>query len=76
LPFTSWLRSKVGRVKVLRRLIHSHPRTASFMALSTGMVVILLVAARGVGLEPGQKATLIVSTVLVAGLCVWIIHWE
>ena len=63
-------------MKVLRRLIHSHPRMTSFVALSTAMVVILLVAARGVGLEPGQKATLIVSTVLVAGLCVWIIHWE
>lgn len=40
------------------------------------MVVILLVVAREVGLEPVQKATLVVSTVLVAGLCVWIIHWD
>lgn len=66
----------MGRVQVLRRLIHSHPRTASFIALAMAMVVILLVAARGVGLSPGQEATLIVSTVVMAGLCVWIIHWE
>lgn len=60
----------------MRWFIHSHPRAASFVGLAAAMVVILLVAAREVGLEPAQKATLVVSTVLVAGLCVWIIHWD
>ena len=40
------------------------------------MVAILLVAARDVALEPGQRLTLVVSTVLLAAASVWIINWE
>jgi hypothetical protein len=44
--------------------------------LAVGMVVILVWAARDVGLLPGQWTALIVATILLAGLCVWIISWE
>ena len=40
------------------------------------MVAILLWSARGVGLLPGQTMALAVATILLAGLCVWIIGWE
>jgi hypothetical protein len=40
------------------------------------MVVILIWAARDVGLLPGQWAALIAATILLAGLCVWIIGWN
>ena len=40
------------------------------------MVVIVLVAARGVGFTAGQWAALIAATIGLAGLCVWIIGWE
>jgi hypothetical protein len=29
-----------------------------------------------VGLQPSQWLALVVATVLVAGLCIWIISWE
>ena len=53
-----------------------HPRLVMWIVLAIGMVVILYWAARDVGLLPGQWAALIVATILLAGLCVWIISWE
>jgi hypothetical protein len=53
-----------------------HPRLAMWAVLAVGMVIILIWAAKDVGLLPGQWAALIVATVLLAGLCVWIINWE
>ncbi len=53
-----------------------HPRLAAWIVLSLGMVVLLLVEARDVGLLPTQWIALIVATVLVAGACIWIISWE
>ena len=40
------------------------------------MVIILLLAARDVGFDLGQWLALIVATILLAGLCVWIIGWD
>ena len=40
------------------------------------MVIILLWSAKDVGLLPTQLAALVVATILLAGLCVWIIGWE
>jgi hypothetical protein len=40
------------------------------------MVLILLWASKDVGLLPTQLAALVVATILLAGLCVWIIGWE
>jgi len=60
----------------LIRWMSRHPRLAAWIALSVGMVVLLLIEARDVGLLPGQWIALIAATVLVAGACVWIISWE
>lgn len=56
--------------------VKRHPRIGSWIFLGAGMVVILLWSAKDVGLLPGQLLALTVATVLVAGLCVWIIYWE
>lgn len=53
-----------------------HPRLLMWAVLAVGMVIILVWSARDVGLLPGQWAALIVATILLAGLCVWIIGWE
>ena len=53
-----------------------HPRIAAWIALAIGMVVILVWSAKDVGLLPTQMIALVVATILLAGLCVWIIGWE
>lgn len=53
-----------------------HPRLAAWIVLSVGMVVLLAIEARDVGLLPGQWLALMAAAVLVAGACVWIISWE
>ena len=53
-----------------------HPRLLAWLVLAVGMVAILVWAAKDVGLLAGQWTALIVSTILLAGLCVWIIGWE
>ena len=52
------------------------PKLAAWIALAVGMVIILIIAARDVGLAPGQWLFLILATIGLAGLCVWIIGWE
>ncbi|MGF1504416.1 MAG: hypothetical protein GYB64_15535 [Chloroflexi bacterium] len=56
--------------------IDTHPRLAAWIFLATGMVIILVIEARDVGLLAGQWIALIVTTILVAGACVWIISFE
>ena len=53
-----------------------HPRLAAWIVLSVGMVVLLVIEARDVGLLVTQWLALVVACVLVAGACVWIISWE
>lgn len=53
-----------------------HPRLAAWIVLSVGMLILLLIEARDVGLLPGQWIALIAACVLVAGACIWIISWE
>ncbi len=53
-----------------------HPMLAAWIVLSIGMVVIFLWASKDVALLTTQRLALMVITVLVAGLCVWIISWE
>jgi len=60
----------------LKEFVSRHPQLTAWAALALGMVIILLWSAKDVGLLPGQWATLIVATILLAGLCVWIIGWE
>jgi hypothetical protein len=60
----------------LREFVSRHPQLAAWAVLAAGMVIILVWSARDVGLLPGQWAALIVATILLAGLCVWIIGWN
>ncbi len=60
----------------IRTLAGQHPRIVAWIALAIGMVIILLWAAKDVGLLPTQLLALAVATVVLAGLCVWIIGWE
>lgn len=53
-----------------------HPKIAAWVGLAIGMVIILLWSAKDVGLLPTQLLALVVATILLAGLCVWIIGWE
>jgi hypothetical protein len=53
-----------------------HPRLTAWLVLSVGMVALLVIEAQDVGLLPTQWIALIVATVLVAGLCIWIISSE
>lgn len=53
-----------------------HPRFAAWIVLSLGMIVLLVIEARDIGLLPLQWVALLTACVLVAGVCVWIISWE
>jgi len=55
---------------------NEHPRLAAWVILALGMVILLVIEARDVGLLLPQWIALIVATVAVAGLCIWIISWE
>jgi hypothetical protein len=65
-----------GIMSGVKSFFVDHPRLLAWLILAVGMVAILVWAAKDVGLLAGQWAALIVSTVLLAGLCVWIIGWE
>ncbi|MBN1311511.1 MAG: hypothetical protein JXB30_08840 [Anaerolineae bacterium] len=58
------------------RWIEAHPRLTAWFVLALGMVILLVVAARDVGLLPHQWAALIVAVILTAGICIWIVGWE
>ncbi len=60
----------------LKNFAGQHPRIVAWAALAVGMVIILLWSAKDVGLLPTQMIALVVATILLAGLCVWIIGWE
>ena len=63
-------------MSTIKEFITAHPQLTAWFVLAVGMVAILLWSAKDVGLLPGQMFALAVATVLVAGLCVWIIGWE
>jgi len=63
-------------MSAIKTFFSDHPQLLAWLVLAVGMVAILIWAAKDVGLLAGQWAALIVSTVLLAGLCVWIIGWE
>lgn len=53
-----------------------HPNLTAWLVLAVGMVAVLAFAARDVGLQVLQWLWLGLATVLLAGLCAWIISWE
>lgn len=54
----------------------THPRLSAWIVLSIGMVGMLLYFGRDVGLTAFNWVSLIIATILTAGLCIWIISWE
>jgi len=71
--------AQFGNVPVLRDVLKfadQRPRLTAWIVLSLGIVILLMVEARDVGLLIGQWIALIVASVLVAGLCIWIVTWE
>ncbi len=72
-----WDRLKaVPGVGSLVKFADNRPRIAAWIVLSVAIVILLLVEARDVGLLLGQWIALIVASILVAGLCIWIVSWE
>jgi hypothetical protein len=59
----------------LTQWIKKHPNLTAWFVLALGMVILLVIEARDVGLETSQWFWLIVITVLVAGAAIWIISW-
>jgi hypothetical protein len=60
----------------VKRFAGNHPQITSWIVLASGMVVILVWSALDVGFTTGQWVALVITTVLLAGACVWIIGWE
>ncbi|GAP61837.1 MAG: hypothetical protein D6802_00210 [Ardenticatenia bacterium] len=60
----------------MRRFWNEHPYLTAWIALSIGMVAILLYALRGVDATALQQFWMVVATIAVAGLSVWILSWE
>ena len=60
----------------LRGWASAHPKLTAWIALAIGMVIVLVIAARDVGLLWNQWLFLVLATIGLAGLCVWIISWE
>ncbi|MCL4300879.1 MAG: hypothetical protein KJ077_34400 [Anaerolineae bacterium] len=60
----------------LKKFASDHPQITSWIVLAIGMVIILVWSAREVGFTPGQWTALVITTILLAGACVWIIGWE
>jgi thiamine transporter ThiT len=59
----------------VRNFVQRHPQITAWIALAVGMVIILVLSARNVGFTAGQWTALIITTILLAGACVWIIGW-
>jgi hypothetical protein len=59
----------------IRNFARNHPQITAWIALAIGMVIILVWSAKDVGFTASQWAALIVTTILLAAACVWIIGW-
>jgi len=69
-------RKSRNEMNALKSFVSKHPRLTAWLVLAIGMVLILLWASKDVGLLPTQLGALVVATIVLAGLCVWIIGWE
>lgn len=58
------------------RVVETWPRLTAWIVLSLGCTALLVYEARDVGLTTGNWIALIVATIVVAGLCIWIVSWE
>jgi len=60
----------------MKEQMDRHPNLTTWLALAVGMLVVLAISARDVALSARQWTWLALATVLLAGLCAWIISWE
>jgi hypothetical protein len=60
----------------IKKFASGHPQITSWIVLAIGMVIILVWSAKDVGFTPSQWTALVITTILLAGACVWIIGWE
>jgi hypothetical protein len=60
-------------VKQLAAFARAHPFVCAWLALGLGMVVVLLLSIRGVGLTPLQTLWAALAAVALAGACVWLV---
>ncbi len=63
-------------MEAVKNFAGNHPQITSWIVLAIGMVIILVWSARDVGFTGSQWAALVITTILLAGACVWIIGWE
>ncbi len=63
-------------MNAFRTFWNQYPVLSNWAVLALGMVIILVISAWNVGFLPLQWLALVVATVLLAGLCAWIINWE
>ncbi|MEM7533577.1 MAG: hypothetical protein AAF639_15445 [Chloroflexota bacterium] len=63
-------------MNLLKRFWIDHPVLSNWAILSVGMVIILYFSARHIDFLPRQWAALVGATIVLAGLCAWIIDWE
>ena len=55
--------------------LNNYPTLSFWLILAVGMNIILVFAARDVGLNGSQWFWLVVLTSLAAGACAWIVNW-
>ena len=60
----------------IKKFAGDHPQITSWIVLAIGMVIILIWSAKDVGFTGSQWTALVITTILLAGACVWIIGWE
>jgi len=60
----------------IARLFDTHPRLMAWLLLAIAMLAIFFVASHNLSLELSQSAAMAAATVVLAGLCVWIVFWE
>ena len=69
------LKQQPGLGAVITAVEH-WPRLSAWIVLSLGCVILLVIEARDVGLTAGNWIAVIVATIMVTGLCIWIVSWE
>jgi hypothetical protein len=70
---------RIKEVPVLGPVINifdTYPRISAWVILSAGIIILLLIEARDVGLTVGNWIALIIVSIIVAGLSIWIVSWE
>lgn len=70
---------KIKEMPVIGQLItilDRYPRISAWGVLSAGIIILLVREAQDQGLTTGNWIALIVASILVSGLCIWIVSWE